>query len=250
MNNHNHIITILQNFEKPDMTGLKDKECLICLEPFDLESLNIVKLPCVCSNSVYHIDCIVKFLVSGKNKNFCPHCKTNYEIPVLNQDQNQPQFQASRTQIVPYIVVDQTNQRRQEEELRNFQIKNLTHILVFHIISNSIMNVINIVVARKSLETNNDEALQVLILFYFCKLFFNYCILLYSKSHIDQIEDCLVFSYVFQTVLFGLLVYSLTRMKNDDNFIILITNNSVLSFGDLTFRIFIEYRMKNAVVAG
>ena len=246
MNNHNHIITILQNFKKPDVTGLKEKECLICLEPFDLESLNFVKLPCVCSNSVYHIDCIVKFLVSGKNTNFCPHCKTNYEIPLQNQFKSQ--FQVSRTQIVPYIVVDQTNQRRQEDELRNFQIKNLSHILVFHIISNSIMNIINIVAARSSDETYHDEALQVLILFYFCKLFFNYCILMYSKSRIDRTEECLVFSYVFQTVLFGLLIYSLTRMKSNDSFIILITNNSVLGFGDLIFRIFIEYRMKNAVI--
>jgi hypothetical protein len=110
------------------------------------------------------------------------------------------------------------------------------------------MNIINIVAARSSDETYHDEALQVLILFYFCKLFFNYCILMYSKSRIDRTEECLVFSYVFQTVLFGLLIYSLTRMKSNDSFIILITNNSVLGFGDLIFRIFIEYRMKNAVI--
>jgi hypothetical protein len=51
----NHIITFLQNFEKPDESFLKDKECLICLENFDLESNKIVKLPCECSNSVYII---------------------------------------------------------------------------------------------------------------------------------------------------------------------------------------------------
>ena len=78
----NHIITILQEFEKPDKSFLIDKECLICLESINIEALKIVKLPCGCSNSVYHIVCILKLLDSGKNKNFCPHCKTNYEIPL------------------------------------------------------------------------------------------------------------------------------------------------------------------------
>jgi hypothetical protein len=47
-------------------------------------------------------------------------------------------------------------------------------------------------------------------------------------------------------VLFGLLIYSLTKMKNDINFIVLIVNNVLLGFGDLTFRIIIECKMTNA----
>ena len=62
----NHIISILQKFKKPDAGFLQDKECLICLEPFDLESNKFVQLPCKCSNSVYHIDCIVKLINSQK----------------------------------------------------------------------------------------------------------------------------------------------------------------------------------------
>jgi hypothetical protein len=112
------------------------------------------------------------------------------------------------------------------------------------------MNITNIVAARTAVETNREEILQVLIMFYFCKLFFNYCILMYSKSHIDRIEECLVYSYTYQTVTFGILFYTLTKIKNDTNFIILIVNNVLLSFGDLAFRIIIEYRSQNTVAVG
>ena len=229
MNNDDHKISILQQFEKPNPDSIKDKECLICLDPFDLEANQHVMLPCKCANSVYHIGCIVLLLNSGQNKNFCPHCKANYEILV---------------QIPNQQLIIRPNQQQQ-----NLQVTNFTHILVVHIISNSIMNVTNIVAARTAVETNVDEALQLLILFYFGKLFFNYCILMYAKSHIDRIEDCLVYSYTYQMVTFGFLIYALTKMKNDSNFIILIANNVFLSFGDLAFRIIIEYRSQNTVAA-
>ena len=225
--NNEHKISILQNFVKPKPDFIKDKECLICLDPFDLEANQHVMLPCKCANSTYHVGCIVLLLNSGQNKNFCPHCKANYEIPVPLPNQQ---------------LIIRPNQQQQ-----NLQVTNFTHILVVHIISNSIMNVTNIVAARTAVETNVDEALQLLILFYFGKLFFNYCILMYAKSHIDRIEDCLVYSYTYQMVTFGFLIYALTKMKNDSNFIILIVNNVLLSFGDLAFRIIMEYRMTNVV---
>ena len=230
MNNNSYIITILQNFEKPEPDFIKDKECLICLESFDLELNQYVMLPCKCANSVYHIGCIMLLLNSGQNKNFCPHCKANYNIVMQNQQ-----------------LTNLTHIQQRVQEMQNLQVTNFTHILMVHILSNSIMNIINIVVARTSLDMNVDEALQVLIMFYFCKLFFNYCILMYSKSHIEKIEDCLVFSYFYQIILFGLLIYSLTKMKTDINFIVLIVNNVLLGFGDLTFRIIIECKMTNAL---
>jgi hypothetical protein len=71
----------LQIFEKPDPNFLKDKECLICLEPMmDLEMNLIVKLPCGCANSAYHMNCILQLLESGKNKNFCPCVPCNYIV--------------------------------------------------------------------------------------------------------------------------------------------------------------------------
>jgi hypothetical protein len=193
----NHIISILQNFEKPDHVFLKDKECLICLESFDLESNKFVQFPCKCSNSVYHIDCILKLINSGANKNFCPHCKSIYEIPLQVE-----QIPVAMNQIVPYNVIN----IQLGPDINYERIKNFTHILVSHIISNSIMNIINIVVSRDWAEINGRPELQVLILFYFCKLFFNYVILMYS-------------------------------------------NNVLFSFGDLTFRVIIEYKMRNTVNA-
>ena len=230
MNNDEDKISILQNFEKPEPEFIKDKECLICLDPFDLEANKHVMLPCKCANSVYHIGCILLLLNSGQNKNFCPHCKANYEM------------------VLPILVnLTQIQQRAQQAEI--LQMSNFTHILVVHIISNSIMNIANIVVAGNAFKTNVVEALQLLLLLFFAKLFLNYCILMYSKSHIDKIEDSLVFSYFYQTVTFGILIYALSKMKNDNNFIILIANNVFLSFGDLAFRIIIEYRSQNTVAA-
>ena len=231
---NNHVITILQNFENPEPRFIEDKEGLICLEAFDLEALKNVMLPCKCSNSVYHIDCIVKFLQSGQHKNFCPHCKGKYEIPLEEQIQHQ--------QIQEQQIIINTNQQNQEIQMTNF-----TQILVIHILSNSIMNVINIVVSRICAEYNGWTELQVLILFYFCKLFFNYCILMYSKNNISKIEDCLFYSYTFQTILFGFLIYTLTKIKNDENSTVLILNNVFLSFLDLTCRIIIECKIQNRV---
>ena len=232
---NNHIITILQQFKKPEPSFIEDKECLICLEAFDLEALKNVMLPCKCSNSVYHIDCIVKFLQSGEHKNFCPHCKGKYEIPLEEQIQ----------QIQEQQIIINTNPQNQE-----IQITNFTHIMLVHILSNSLMNVINIIVSRICAEYNGWTELQVLLLFYFCKLFFNYCILMYSKNNISKIEDCLFYSYTFQTILFGFLIYTLTKIKNDDNSTVLILNNVFLSFLDLTYRIIIEYKIQNRVIQG
>ena len=232
----NHIISILQKFEKPHEEFLKDKECLICLEPFDLESNNFAQLPCKCSNSTYHIVCIIKLLHSGANKNFCPHCKTIYEIQLQ-------QIQATGNQIVPYIVVINT----QQQEIHNSQIKIYTHILVFHIFSNSIMIFINIYLSRLCVDYNRHEILKILMILYCFKIFFNYFILIYSKNNLDKIADFLVCSYLFQTVLFGLLIYSSTKIKNDYNSIILIFNNVFFNFGDLTFRVITEYKMRNTV---
>ena len=237
MNNDEHKISILQQFEKPEPEFIKDNECLICLEVFDLEANQHVMLPCKCANSVYHVGCILLLLNSGQNKNFCPHCKGNYEIPLQMPIPNQ--------QLVNFTQIQQAVIQQQ-----NLQVTNFTHVLVVHIISNSIMNITNIVVARNAFKTNVVEELQVLILFYFCKLFFNYCILMYSKSNIDRIEDCLVYSYTYQMVLFGFLIYALSKMKTDYNFVILILNNVFLGFGDLAFRIIIEYRIQNTVVVG
>ena len=234
----NHIITILQNFEKPDADFLKEKECLICLETFDLESnKNIVKLPCKCSNSAYHIDCIVKLLNSGENKNFCPHCKTKYEHPL--------QIQIARYQVLPYNVL---NIQLDLPDI-NPQLKNFTGILILHTLSNSFMNVINVVISRSSPDYDSSVELQVLMILYFLKIFFNYAIFVYSKNNIEKIENSLLYSYTVQIVLFGLSIYTLTKINNNNRLITLTVINAIFGFGDFIYRKILENRTRNTVHA-
>ena len=233
----NHIITILEKFEKPDENSLKEKQCLICLEPFDLESNTFVQLPCKCSSPVYHTDCIVKLLNSGDNKNFCPHCKTNYENPV--------KIKVTANQVVPYNVPN----IQFEPQINYEQVKNFTGILILHTLSNSFMNVINIVITRSSPGYDISVELQVLMIFYFFKIFFNYVIFVYSKNNIEKIEDSLLCSYTFQIVLLGLSIYALTKLNNDNRLITLIVINAIFSFGDFIYRKILENRMTNIVHA-
>ena len=204
----------LQRFIKPDKEFLKDKECLICLEPMDLEMNQIVKLPCGCANSAYHIPCIVKLLASGNNKNFCPHCKAEYIF---------------LPQVVPLPVVP------------------LTHIMMVHLLSNTCMNIINIAVSRSCPKYNLHAEFQVLMLFYFLKLFLNFCMLAYAKTDIEKIETTLVYSYVYQTVLFGFLIYILTKIKNDSFLTALWVNNLLFGMIDFAFRFVLECKMRNRV---
>ena len=240
----NHIITILQKFEKPDASFLKDKDCLICLESLDdLESNKFVQLPCKCSNSVYHIDCIVKLINSGDDKNFCPHCKTKYEIPL--------KIQVTMNQIVPYTEINTTNQlpnlAQINQEIRNQQITKFTEILIIHSLSNSVMNVINVIATRVCVDYDTSIELQGLMLIYFFKIFFNYSIFVYSKNSIQKIEDCLIYSYAFQLILFGFFIYMLNKIKNDSKTTVIIINNVLFSFADFVYRKSIENKMINTV---
>jgi hypothetical protein len=109
------------------------------------------------------------------------------------------------------------------------------------------MNFINICLSKICVKYENIEELQVLMLFYVGKLFFNYCILMYSKGNIEKIEISLICSYVFQSVLFGLLIYLLTKINNDYKSIIILFNNILFSSLDLSFRVKKECKMRNTV---
>ena len=227
----------LRSFEKPDLDFVKDKECLICLESMDLEMNVLVKLPCGCANSAYHIPCIVQLLESGDNKNFCPHCKTKYTI-LLEQ-------QVTIQQVVPD---DQLGILRQELN-NDSRIKNKVQILLFHLLINSIMNIINIYVSRDYDGYNKYAELQALMLFYFLKVFCNFFSLGYSKNNIDKIETILLVSYVYQTTVFGHLIYTLAIIKNSKLTTVLLTNNLIMVIMDVSFRAFIECGMNNRVIA-
>ena len=97
---------------------------------------------------------------------------------------------------------------------------NLLKLTEFNIII--IMNVMNIAASSQSNQYNSSVELNVLVLFYFAKLFFNYCILMFSKNNLEKIDTSLTYSYVFQLILFGFLIYSFTKIKKDYYFIILL----------------------------
>jgi hypothetical protein len=223
---NNFVKTQLDKFEKPDKSFMLDKECLICLESVDLELNEIVKLPCNCSNSVYHIICIENFLKSGNHNNFCPHCKTKYVIALQEPIEN-------------YIVINRAND--------TYRLIKIKEIILVHIVSNSIMNIINLLIIRN--DTNIEESIQVLALFYLCKIFLNFCIFLFSKNNTEKIEDLLICSYTYQIILIGFLIYSLTKKNNNYNTILLIINNIFFSVADILFRIIKQYNSRETQVA-
>jgi hypothetical protein len=227
---NNFITTYLENIEKPDINFIKDKECLICLESIDIDLNKIVKLPCKCSNSVYHIICIESFLKSGENKNFCPHCKTTYIIS-LNQQQ--------LVRLENFIVIN----RLQD----TYKLVKFTEIMLFHVVSNSIMNIINLLIIRNYSKFNIKEYLQVLALFYFCKIFLNFCIFLFSKNNIERIENSLIFSYGYQVFLIVFAIFSSIQIIDNSNIVILIINNIIFSIIDIFFRIIGEYKIRSNV---
>ena len=235
----------LQRFIKPDKEFLKDKECLICLEPMEQEMNQIVKLPCGCANSAYHIPCIVKLLASGNNKNFCPHCKAEYTFlpqvvvpfpvvpfPVVPFPLPVVPLPVVPLPVVPLPVVPLP----------------MTHVMMAHLLSNTLMNIINIAVSRSYPNYNLHAEFQVLILFYFLKLFLNFCILAYAKTNIEKIETALVYSYVYQTVLFGFLIYILAKIKNNSFLTALWVNNLLFGIIDFAFRFVLECKMRNRVL--
>jgi hypothetical protein len=204
---------ILQKFKKPDKCFVLEKECLICLESVDIESQKIVKLPCECANSVYHIVCIIQLIQSGQNKNFCPHCKTTYELLV----QEPP-------------------------------TKQLRCILFFHIFSNSVLNIINIATISDDYHNRDANIIsKILLISYFCKMLFNCCITFYSKQEPEKNESNLWLSYIIQTTLFVLLAIMISKIENDFNSAMLMGNNVFFCFGDLVFRITVDCKNENRV---
>ncbi len=219
--NNETIISSLQNFKKPDKNFVKNKECLICLESIDLELQQLVKLPCECANSVYHIKCITQLLNSGQNKNFCPHCKANYNI----QQQEQ--------QLI--AVVD------------NNRIRMFVTILYIHILSNSIMNIINISESKDYSQEDVNIVSKILLTLYFCKLLINTCIVYALKGEEEKIESYLSLSYIVQTLIFILFICLISSVKRDYNSIVLLINNIFFYFGDLIFRLAMEYKVLNRI---
>ena len=199
-----------------------NKECIICLE--SLESQKIVSLPCKCSNSVYHVACISQLLLSGENKNFCPHCRQKYEV-ALTQTQPQP-------------VVQGAEQQAEQQPDADMESRKFTYIYVVHILTNSFMNVVNIGMSNDYENAETDIISKILLISYFCKIIINVCILVHTKSDLEKIKKNLYLSYTIQTFMFILLICLLaTTEKRTATDWLLFGNNVVFCFGDIAVRI-------------
>ena len=224
MNNH------LQDFKKPDRDFLKDKDCLICLETVDVEMNLIVALPCNCANSAYHITCIVQMLQSGENKNFCPHCKTAYQFSVP---------------VVP--LLPSLSSMELEADHQAFILKNYTHMIMFHLLSNTFLNFFNLFLCKTHSSYNTSVELQALMPIYIFKLLCNSLYLILLMNNVERIANMLIISYTFQTMLFGLMIFALTQVKNDINSGFMVMLNVVSGGADVLFRFIIERRIRNRV---
>lgn len=239
MDNNEIIKTYLQNFKTPDREFLKDKDCLICLESVDLEMNEIVTLPCNCANSTYHITCVMQFLKSGANKNFCPHCKYVYQIPQALQASPAVQI-VPITHLIPVVPNEHTE----------FAIRKLMFALLFHFFTNTLMNIINICVATGFYNKKmQPHELQIISLFCFFKLILNYVFVFFSKYDVDKMKNALLCSYAFQTVIFGGMIFSLTVIKNDRLSAVLLINNLTFGLGDFIFRILGGYYVPDRIHA-
>jgi hypothetical protein len=198
-----------------DRNNLLDKECLICLESIDIEEQKLIKLPCNCSNSIYHISCITTFINSGNNKNFCPHCKNIYNI-VEQTDVEQTDVEQTD------VVAEQNNKKN-------------GIIFIFHIFSNTIMNIINLATI-----TDKNITEKVFIILTFCKVVVNFGFIIFINKNTIQTKSCVNYSYILQLFLLIMLLIIVSNRKDDFDFIILLVNNFFFFFGDLFFRIRIE----------
>lgn len=199
-----------------DKAFLADKECLICLEAFDIEKGEVVKLPCNCANPVYHKTCILRFLSTGENKNFCPHCKQVYS----QEQQEQPP--------------QQQEQPNHEQRIR----AKLSFIILVHVLTNSIMNIINLGMSTDESYNNKiaNITTTILVISYFCKLVMNTYIVFHARA------DALCASYAAQTMIFVLIICLLSNIKFNVRSVMMLFNNIIFFFGDFAFRLSIEYQ--------
>jgi hypothetical protein len=129
----------------------------------------------------------------------------------------------------------------------NIRTRMFVTILFVHIISNSLMNIINISELREYSETDVNIVAKLLLICYFFKLLVNAWIIFKVKANTEKIESYLSLSYTIQTLLFILLICLLSSVKKDFNSIILLINNIFFYFGDLTFRIALDCRNLNRI---
>jgi len=209
---------------------MRNQECIICLEsmPTDVESQStIIVLPCKCANSAYHSACIILLLMSGENKNFCPHCKRKYSV--LNN-------------MVNVNADANANAGANADAVR---LRKLSYVFLVHIFTNSIMNLVNISMLQDYNERDANILSKLLLIFYFCKLLLNCAFIFAMERNADKYEKQLSISYIIQSILFVLLVSLISTNKINFSATIILINNMVFSLSDLIFRIGVECHNRN-----
>ncbi len=190
-------------FEKPNLENCKDKHCIICLESFESESLEsdnlnqvkLIQLPCKCSNSIYHIDCIQELFLSGDNKNFCAYCTRKYQLLTDEEMKNiEKTIYENSIRIRNKILCD-----------RNINLA----IIFTHTIFNTILNLITISLIDSG---NVNEVFSgefkkcFLSSGYIAKILLNIVLMTWSSGKLDNIDSFIISSYLSQALLFGITV--------------------------------------------
>jgi hypothetical protein len=87
-------------------------------------------------------------LLSGENKNFCPHCRQKYEVA-----------------LVGYPEPEEPEEQPQQEDMES---RKLIYIYVVHILINSFMNVVNIGMSNDYENAETNIISKILLISYFC----------------------------------------------------------------------------------
>ncbi len=208
-----------------------NNECLICLDIINIESCDLISLPCKCSNSIYHKDCLVKMLLYGPNKNFCPHCKQKYNIFESNT--------TNTTNTSNNITLGEQENRIILDEMERNEQNQKTNICVtvFHMIFNSIINVFsgNLIMDENTKNTFNKTLLYMNIF----KIFFNSVCIYVMKKKPEQFYKIMISSYTLQFIIFCYTIALFIKKFNSKEkftFIAIIVINFGISLIDIGFR--------------
>ncbi len=163
-----------ETFPKPEFNP--ESSCIICLENIDIESgKKYIGLPCSCSNSIYHIECLLQWIKSGSNKNYCVHCKKVFEIPLQNvitndttvnltnrPDRNSGQTQNNRSRrvgvgITRRIGINRNRRIHSETTRPNYQTTNTQIIMINNSIEDTINSIEILEIENSTLNSTTDS---------------------------------------------------------------------------------------------
>ncbi len=239
----NRISEYLESFPIPEK--YEDLECLICLEKFDLESGNkFIRLPCECSNSTYHIECLTNWILSGPNKNYCVQCKGKFDLPDTDININPNENINTNTNTNSSILTNLEGTMI-EEQRNNIKKEYAFARFISHIIFNITVNLINFAyICGIKTKTN----LKILALLYLLKALSNFVIFSGLNKNTDSINFGILIGCMSQFMLIMLTIVVLKEIKNHP---VLVYSQIGFICVDLTVSIIYSYicsiRLRNVI---